>query len=153
MKNKIRFIVLAALAAATVIGAASCSKSSSSSASPYTMTATKGGTTATFSGSSSVYAVISGPLLEVEGITTGGGDTTGYIFQLGNYTGAGTYALDGTVNVGEYLTKTPSSASVLFAAHGTFTVGSVSTTSITGTFSFSATDSSKVTNGTFTAKL
>ena len=153
MINKNSIFGIAGIVAAAIIGTASCSKSSSSSSSPYTMTATKAGTTSTFSGTSTVIAVVSGPLLEVEGLNTAGGDTTGYIFQLGNYTGVGTYNLDDSVNVGEYLTKSATSSTVLMAAHGTFTVSSVNTTTMTGTFSFTGTDSTKVTNGTFTAKL
>ena len=144
-------ITLAALSVAIVasISFFSCTKSSSSSTSPYTMTATKGGSSTSFSGQSNVVAVISGPLLEVEGISVSGGDTTGYIIIINNYAGVGSYALDGMT---EYVSKTSSSASVLQCSHGNLTITSATSPNMSGIFYFTATDSTKITNGTFTAK-
>lgn len=142
-----------AVMAITIIGISSCSKSSSSnSTSPYTMSATKGSTNVSFSGSSNVIAFASGPLLEIEGFTASGADTTAFIFLIGNYTGVGTYTLDNMTNIGEYESKTSSSASLLFAANGKITIATAASPTMTGSFYFTATDSTKVTNGTFTAK-
>lgn len=147
MKQLLSTIALSAFAIAGVL---SCTKSSSNSSSPYVMSASKNGSNVSFSGQSSVVAVVSGPLLEVEGATISGGDTTGFIFLVGNYTGPGSYTLDGVTNVGEYVQKTGSSGTVALATSGTITITSATAPTMKGTFNFSGSGIT-ITNGSFTA--
>ena len=83
-----QLLAVIALSACTFTGFMSCTKSSSSS-SPYVMSATKDGSNVSFSGQSNVVALVSGPILEIEGVTESGNDTTGFIFFVNNYTGPG----------------------------------------------------------------
>jgi len=69
-----------------------------------------------------------------------------------NYTGVGTYAIPGASGV-NFITIDSSGTLVgASSAYGAVTITSVSST-IIGTFSFTALDSDKVTGGTFTAQI
>jgi outer membrane protein W len=150
-RSKLKLFAFSALALAAASGLFSCSKSSST-ASPYVMSATKGGATTSFSGQTMVIAFSMGTMLEIEGEAVSNGDTTGYIFMLNNYSGPGSYTLDGTTNIGEWVNKSATTATVLLAANGNITIKTAASPTMTGTFYFTATDSTKISNGTFTAK-
>lgn len=148
MKKNLKVLALAILCIGVI---SACSKkSSSSSSSPYTMTATKGGTPVTVSGQSAVYAIVSGPILEVIGENISGSDTTGFVLMVGNYTGVGSYTIDGITNAAEYVSKTGSSGTLVLGTSGTITVTSATSPQMKGTFSFSD-GTTSITGGSFTA--
>jgi|GEM_PF-1599493 len=159
-KNALVLIALLGLGALSLF---SCSKKSGTS-SPYTIsgTATSGSTTTpiSVSGQSFVFAQVvntgSGNVLELTGESFGGGDTTGFSFVIYNYTGAGTYNLTDTgtsFNEGVYINRTATTAIDDIAASGSLVVSSVSSTQITGTFTFTGALGTHISNGTYTAIL
>jgi len=142
-----KLLTLSAIALMGMALISSCSKSSSSSPS-YSMDATIAGKS--FSGTNCT-ATISGASLAVDGGVFTSSPVYPYLtLGIFNYTGTGTYAIGGTsVNLG----GVDSSASVvLVSQYGTVTITSVSP-NIVGTFSFTCSDSTKVSGGTFTAKI
>ena len=150
MKQLLSTITLSALA---ITGILSCTKSSSSSnnnTSPYVMSATKNGSNVSFSGQSYVVAFSVGPLLEIEGYSVSGSDTSEFLLMVGNYTGPASYTIDGTTNVGEYVTKSGATANVSLATSGNITITSATAPTMKGTFNFSGTGIT-ITNGSFTA--
>ncbi len=150
MKKNITLLAFALLAIAVIPACTKKSSSTTNNSSPYTMTATKGGSNVSVSGQSSVYAVVAGPLLEVVGESISGNDTTGFVFMLGSYTGPGSYTLDGMTNVGEYVNKTGSTGTIIIATSGNVTITSAATPYMKGTFNFSD-GTTSISNGAFTA--
>jgi hypothetical protein len=143
-----KFLSLSAVALMGMALISSCSKSSSSTSSSYSMKATVNG--AAFNGTNCI-ATISGTTLALNGGSYTTATPTYPYFTIGieNYSGVGTYALNGsTSNIAGI---DSSASSVLASAYGTVTITSVSP-NIVGTFSFTLSDSTKVTSGTFTAK-
>ena len=148
MKRNLQILGLALLAVTFITA---CSKKSSSTSSPYTMSATKGGSTVSISGQSNVVAVVAGPILEIVGLTTSGSDSTGLIFYVANYTGVGSYTIDGAMNTAEYVSKTSSTTGTLIlGTSGTLTITSATSPYMKGTFHFSD-GTNSITNGVFTA--
>ena len=158
LKNCRTAVVVAGLA---TLAFASCSKSSSS---PYSMsgsaTSSSGTTTpVSVSGQTYVFAQIvsngsGGNQLALTGESWGGGDTTGFSFEISNYTGAGTYNLADTgtnANVAVYVNHSATSAIDDISASGSLVISSVTSTQITGTFNFVGTAGTKINNGKFTA--
>jgi hypothetical protein len=102
---------------------------------------------------SNCISVSSGTFVEIEGM---GGTATAPTYPyvalwLNNYTKTtGTFTIDSTM-LTNYAEVVYSLTSVKLAKSGTITITSTSP-SIVGTFSFTATDGTAVTGGTFTAK-
>ena len=143
-----KLISLAITASALIFLSTGCSPSSSSSvtpASPYFMKATING--ATFNGQ---YALTdtSSILRDLNGYLSSTAPLP--VINIGiTSTAVGTYAIDGF----NATAAIDSSASIMpGAAYGTITISAITTTSVTGTFSFTCTDSTRVTNGSFAAK-
>jgi hypothetical protein len=126
----------------------SCSKKSSSPS--YLMTATVGATA--FSGSNT-YALTAGTDVSIFSYTGSGTTATPPYLEIvmPNFTGTGTYTFDSTLlsNTAGYY---ESSTSAKVAKSGSVIITSSSSTSISGTFSFTTTDGTVVSNGKFTAK-
>jgi hypothetical protein len=141
MKNHAIFLFLAV--ACTCISG--CKKSGSANNTPaYFVKATINGQP--FNATSAMSAM-SGTRITLSGGVAAGA-TPGYptiVLSAGNYTGAGTYDLGITANYGSLDSSFTSTNQVLY---GTFTVTAVSP-NITGSFSFTCFDSTKVTDGTF----
>ena len=143
---------LFSIAAIVMIGAlafTSCKKSDNSSSNG-TLTATAGTTSIN---SSYCAASLLGTNLGIGSVNLSSG-TLAYPYitlQIGNFTTAGTYTMDGVTTGAGYIVGSNAS-DIKTAAYGTIVVTSVSSTQVSGTFSFTCTDSTKVTNGSFTAK-
>jgi hypothetical protein len=143
MKKTLTIAAMAVLGLAAFTG---CSKSSSSPSN--TMTATING--ASYSGTCT--AAINNGNLEIASGT--GGTSLIYpslVIGTSNYTGTGTYTQSSSNTLVFGIDS--SSSLVLVSSTGTITITSASSTSISGTFSYTCTDSTKVTNGSFTAKV
>jgi len=91
-----------------------------------------------------------GTMMMIEGITVGGHDTTGFIFELMNYNGVGTYPLNDTASVGEYISGS-SLTGALIATSGSVTITSVTSTLVKGTFNFTTSNGTNISNGSFSA--
>jgi hypothetical protein len=143
-----RILTIALIAIAGVSAFCSCSKKSSSPS--YTMTASLG---------SSAYnapnciAVPTGTTMVIEGIGGTGTVATFPYVQLiiANWaTKTGTYSFDSTL-AGSYAQYLLNSTTIKISKSGSVVVTSASATTISGTFSFTCTDGTTVTGGTFTA--
>lgn len=162
MKTAIRFVLVAAILFA---GFSACHKSSNPP--PYFMTATINGSP--FSVSNCVATLDSNTLGYVSVVINGANYTSGsggsvliapYItLSISNLTGVGTYIMADTLIPPAdtlYYTVTGQVDSANGLAHsissryGTITITQLSP-NLVGTFSFTGTDSGKVTNGSFTA--
>jgi hypothetical protein len=150
MKKHLTFVAIAFLGISTLY---SCTKSSSSSSSPYVMSVSKNGTTVSASGKTAVYAVVAGTDLQIYGETISGKDTSGFVFNIVDYAGAGTYSLSDSTDLAEYVSTNGTTASIIMAQSGTVVVKSATSSVVTGTFSFTGTDGTQFTNGTFNAAL
>ena len=146
MKKLLTLSAIALMGMAVISG---CSKSSSSSPS-YTMTATIAGKS--FNGTNCIASVAGGQLVVDGGAFTTATATYPYIaLSVANYTGTVTYSFCGTtLNVAGI---DSSASSLPVSQYGTITVTAASSTVISGTFSFTCSDSTKVTGGTFSAKV
>lgn len=147
MKLNITLIALALGGSATFF---SCKKSSSSTP-VYTMTATVNGVAFN---ATNCYADTSGGNFNIYGGNFAG-KYPDYPFillslSLGNYTGAGTYALGTTWMAMGWVDS--SNAVQPASIRGTVDITAVSP-EVTGTFSFVCGDSTTVTNGSFKAKV
>ena len=127
-----------------------CSKSSSSSPS-YTMNASIGGSS--FSSSNCLAASYSGMFTEIYGFA-GNSVTPTYpyigLFLLNYAKTTGTFSLDSTMTA-NFAQIVTSATTNKVAKSGSITITSTSP-NIVGTFSFTTTDGTAVTGGTFTAK-
>ena len=144
-----KILMIAAIAGVGLATFSGCSKSSSSSPSE-SMTAKING--ANYS-NSNVTATISGPSMSVSSST--GVTTITYpfvTFGVFNYTGVGTYTANSSGGMNVFGIDSSTTAA-LVGAYGTVVVSSASSSYISGTFSFTCSDSTKVTSGTFTAKV
>ena len=117
------------------------------------MTATLGSTS--FNGNNCVFG-ISGGALSIWGFTGSGVTPVLPYIELSilNYTAGatGTYTIsDTSVNVIAAIDSAGAGGAA--AAYGTITITSASASAVSGTFSFTTDDSTKVSNGKFTAKL
>jgi hypothetical protein len=143
MKKNLTILAIAILG---LVAFAGCKKSSSSSNG--TMSATIGGKS--FTGNDCFFSTVSG--LVIDGFN-GSGTTLVYPYFTLAVTGytagsTGTYTIDGFTNIAGI---DSSGTNVAVAAYGTITVTSATSSSLKGTFSFTCTDSTKVTLGSFTA--
>jgi hypothetical protein len=133
-----------------VLFLAGCSKKSDSPS--YSMKATAGGTSISANNAS---ATLAGTTLAIAGVNSSGGSATPpYIsITIVNFTGTGTYNIDaaGTVASASYFPDSDVSH-VKISKTGSVVVTSSSSASVAGTFSFTTTDGTSVTGGTFTAK-
>ena len=153
-KNQLMKKILSIMAIA-MIGLfvfAGCSKKSSSPS--YTMKATVGSTA--FSANNCI-GNINSTLLSVYGYNASGTTATfpNITIQMSNYTAIGTFTID-TTAIFSSLTfqyyPTSALTDVKSSKTGTLTLTSVTSTAIAGTFSFTCTDGTTVTGGTFSAK-
>lgn len=141
------------LAVALIAAMSGCSRSSSSSpAATYSMRATIG--SASMNGTVCIATVVSG-VLGISGSTvvSGVGGPPQINLAIYSWTGAaGTFALGSTGgnNFGEYIASTGALTNI--STSGTVTITSVTTTAISGTFSFTCSGGVSVTAGTFTAQ-
>ena len=120
----------------------SCTKKSTSPG--YTMGATING----HSYSSNAVSGKNGTILSVWGYTSATAISYPNIsIVLANYAAAGTYSLDGIFTA---VTIDSSSTSAVTSSYGTVVI--TSTSPLKGTFSATMTDSTKITNGSFTAQ-
>jgi hypothetical protein len=141
--------ILFALLCSFAFGA--CSKSDSSTPT-YSMTWTEGTTNYTIPSSSVTSTSTTTNNINVAGATT----TSSAALYFFNYTKAtGTFPITMSSAGG----TTPFATAIYLSnstphtpLYGTTTITSVSSTLVQGTFSFTCTDSTKVTNGTFTSK-
>ena len=129
----------------------SCSKSKSSSSANGSLKATAGGVSVS---SNYCFTAESDSTLAIDGFNL---NSTASVFpyitvQIDQWNGAaGTFAFDSTSNngIGYYF----ASASVTKTAnHGSVTITSVSATDVNGTFTFTCTDGTVISGGTFDAK-
>ncbi len=145
MKKLFIYVALLVSGAAAITG---CTKKSDSSTPTYSMKATVG--SGAFNGSSCI-AVLSGTNLSVVGgpFVNGVASYPNVSITILNYTGTGTYTIQlgstTNLNTASYYTSMTQAAP---AAYGSVTVNA--TSPMTGTFNFTLTDSTKITNGTFT---
>jgi hypothetical protein len=147
MKNTMMSAVISVLAIAAISG---CSKSSSSGSSTSMKTSLNG---VAFSGSDCIDSVTDSTLF-IYGTNFTTSITYPFIeIIITKYTGTGTYTLGTWGSFGggpSTMAVIDSSASNAVASlYGTVTITSVSP-NLTGTFSFTCTDSTKVTGGSFT---
>jgi hypothetical protein len=142
-----KHIILAAIAVMSIAAFVGCKKSSSTPG--YSMKATVGTTAYSVS---NCFGVKLDSSLTIEGIA--GGTTTSFPYlavTLSTWSGnTGTFALDSFVNFGEYIL---SDTSAKESKSGTLTITSVSSTTIAGTFSFTCSDGTVVSGGSFNAKV
>jgi hypothetical protein len=145
-----KIITLAMALMLGVLFMTGCSKKSDSPS--YSMKATAGGTAISANNAS---ATLAGGSLAIAGINSSGGAATPpYIsMTIVNFTGTGTYNIDasGTVASASYFPDSDLSH-VKISKTGSIVVTSSSSASVSGTFSFTTTDGTSVTGGTFTAK-
>jgi hypothetical protein len=141
---------IAAMALLGLSALTACSKKSSSPT--YVMKATVGSTS--FNESSHVLAIASGGGLIITGsagtvTTSAPPQITIAIVSWSGSTGTTTFDSTAATGYEEYL---PNSSTVSESKTGTVTITSVSSTAVSGTFSFTATDGTVVSNGSFTAQ-
>ena len=141
---------LVAVAAIGISALTGCKKSDSSSSS-YNMKATVG--TTAFNTSNCIATYSSG-ILQITAWTGSSSSATFPIMQIdvigwNQATGTTTFDSTATTGIEEYL---PTSSSAFIDRSGTLHITAVSATSISGTFSFTGTDGTAVTGGSFTAK-
>jgi len=141
---------LFSIAAIVMIGAlafTSCKKSDNSSSNG-SLKATAGSTSVN---SNYCIATYSDSILSVFGANVSSSNPFPYVsLSLLSWNGtAGTYAIDGFAVGADYI---PGLTTTVPAVYGTITISTVASTQISGTFSFTCSDSTKVTNGSFTAK-
>lgn len=150
MKKILTFAAAAVLGLATLSG---CSKSSSPSPS-YFMKATIGGTSFNVT---NCYAVTTGSVLSITGSSGTTTTSTPPMFGITiySYSNPGTYKVDTALTTatvaGTYAT-TMNPADMKASKAGTVVITSASSATISGTFSFTFTDGTAVTAGSFTAK-
>lgn len=141
---------LAGIALALVCAGAfnSCTKKSTTNSTPAnSMKATVGSTSFA---ATSVATSKNGSLVDIAGVKDASNTLS---LVLSGYTGAaGTYTID---NMGTTLNEAivETNGATVAAAHGSIVVTSVGSSTMSGTFSFTCTDSTKVTGGTFTCAL
>ena len=146
-----KILTIAVIAMIGLLTFAGCSKSSSGSSN--TMKATIGSTA--FSSNNCIFSINAG-LLGIYGYTASGATVSYPNISIGinNYTSGstGTYTIsDTSTNIVAGVDSSATSAIV--AQTGSIVITSSSSSSISGTFNFTCTDGTKVTGGTFTAKL
>jgi hypothetical protein len=146
-----KFLTFAAIAMIGLFAFSGCTKKSDSPS--YTMKATVGSTAFSVN---NCYGLISGTSLSIFGYSASGTTATYPNITIVdfNYTAPGTYdvSTSGTsmVTMAYYPSSDPSA--IKSAQTGTLTIATVTTTTITGTFSFTCTDGTVVSNGSFTAR-
>ena len=146
MKKLLTVLAIAAIGSASLF---SCKKSDSTSTT-YSMKATINGVA--FNGSSCYGSTSSGAL----GLSGGTGTSSASMtfpfitFTISSYTGVGTYTLGTTGTTVNVATLDSTAVTAPVALYGSLVV--TGTNPLTGTFSFTCADSTKVTGGTFTAK-
>ena len=145
MKKNLTILAIAILG---LIAFAGCSKKSSSPS--YSMKATINGVS--FSAANCV-AVSSGGDVVIDGYSGTSSASTSFpiiSFSLTGYNKTtGTFNLDRTTN---FAAIDSSISAVAFSNHGTLTITTANSSVISGTFSFTCDDSTKVASGSFTAK-
>lgn len=141
-------LTILAIAIVGLIAFAGCKKSSSGTS--YSIKATINGTS--FSGVNCV-AVSNSGFVVIDGYSGSSATSTSLpIIELtltGYNNTTGTFNIDGVTNnaiIDSSLTSVPSATS------GTITITTATSSEIVGTFNFTCSDGTKVTNGTFTAK-
>ncbi len=140
-----KILFYAAIAATTLATFTGCTKKSDSSPS-YTMKATVGSTA--FSSSSCIAGQTGTLLTVVGGIQNGATYNFPYItLSMVNYNGAGTYNIDLLNNSASYAASLTDTKP---AVRGSIVITAISP--ITGSFSFTLSDSTKVAGGSFTCK-
>jgi hypothetical protein len=149
-KTAMRKILTLVIITAFVLTAFSGCKKSSNGNESYLMTANVGSTT--FSGSDT-YTVGKGVALSVfsySGVSSG--LMPPYMeITMPNFTGEGTYNFDSTLK-SNFAGFQQTSSSLKLALSGSVVITASSSSSVSGTFSFMATDGTFVSNGKFTAK-
>jgi len=130
---------------------AGCSKKSSSSTPSYTMKATVG--TTSFTAANCVASNVNGLTAIIGWAGTSSTPAPPYIeiYLTGYNKTTGTFSLTGALTA-NYASYYENSTTASVSTTGTLTIASASTTSIVGSFSFTTTDGTVVSNGTFTAK-
>ncbi len=130
-----------------------CTKKSSSTTPSYSLKVTVSGATSTFT---TCQAVLAGSVLQVTGSSSATTTTPPYFsITIYNFTGAATYTINGSATSPSVAASYwPSSffSSVKAAQSGSVVVTSSSSTSVSGTFNFTAVDGTTMNSGTFTAK-
>jgi Family of unknown function (DUF6252) len=139
MKNILTLTTMAAMALAAFTG---CKKSSSSS---YTMSATINGHS--FSTSGSTYVTAAKSTTSISG--TDSKDAVAIALGL-NSLSTGTYTLGSGASA---ITIDSGITAASSAVYGTVIITSSNSSTVSGTFNFTCYDSTKVTNGSFTAKV
>lgn len=137
--------------AAFTLVVSSCSKSSdsSSSSSSYSMTATVNGSAWSATNVTATENTIGGnDNLSITGLTSSNSTIT---LSIIGYSSPTTYSISPGSNGGMY--SVSGTSGLTASISGSITITSKTTTAVQGTFSFTCMDSTKVTSGTFTAKM
>jgi hypothetical protein len=139
-------LLLSALVLCTIGLFTACKKSSSSPSSSFS--ATMNGTTISgvsqFNLSDTLFALIGAKSL------SGTSPSYPYFsFNINNFKGKGTYNLDSTLNVSLAVDST--TTNIIYGVYGSVVITASSSSSVSGTFSFTCADSTKITSGAFTA--
>jgi len=149
--KKIIIIVIVAFLGFTTFSGCTRSSSSSSTSTTGSMTATIGSTA--MNGTICVASEVSGALgISGSTVTSGVGGPPQINFTITNWsggTGSVTLGSSSASNFAEYIQS--SSSLALFSTSGTLNINSVSTTNISGTFSFTLSTGVTVSSGTFSA--
>jgi len=143
MKKILTFAAIAAISFSAFTG---CKKSSSSSS--YFVKATVNGTPLSLNYG---YGIVNSGIVDIFGFNGSGTSVTfPEITLVSTNSAAGTYTIDGMTVMAAI---DSSATSAIGAAYGTLTITTSTASVMTGTFSFTCTDSTKVTNGSFTVKV
>jgi len=150
--HHLKFSLVIALLGFTVLSG--CSSSGGSSSSPsYSMHATIG--TTTLNGTACIASLL-GSDLGISGstVTAGAGGPPQININVSPWSGAtGTTSLVAPLPTGSFGEYTASAGTITKVSQtGSVTITAVSSTTITGTFSFTCSDGTGVSAGTFTAK-